>query len=78
MVYLGIGVIFMLFIEWINKRNKNYEEFINAERIIGIIGWPIFLIQYIIIIIIIIHYNYKILLNIYFSYKIIAKLYCNC
>ena len=48
MVYLGIGVIFMLFIEWINKRNKNYEEFINAERIIGIIGWPIFLIQYIV------------------------------
>ena len=48
MVYLGIGVIFMLFLEWINKRNKNYEEFINAERIIGIIGWPIFLIQYIV------------------------------
>ncbi len=48
MIYLGIGVIFMLFIEWINKRNKNYEEFINAERIIGIIGWPIFLIQYIV------------------------------
>ncbi len=48
MIYLGIGVIFMVLIEWLYKRSKNYEEFINVERIIGIIGWPIFLIQYIV------------------------------
>jgi len=48
MIYLGIGVTFMVLIEWLYKRSKNYEEFINVERIIGIIGWPIFLIQYIV------------------------------
>jgi len=47
-IYLGIGVIFMCFIEWVMKRGEKFEDFIQIERLIGVVGWPIFLIQYII------------------------------
>ena len=47
-IYLGIGVIFMCFIEWVMKRGGKFEDFIQIERLIGVVGWPIFLIQYII------------------------------
>jgi|TARA_R110000751_G_scaffold96765_6_gene188647 hypothetical protein len=45
-IYLGVGTILMLILEIFMKRDENYDEFKNVERIIGIVGWPIFLFQY--------------------------------
>ena len=42
-IYLGVGTILMLILEIFMKRDENYDEF---KRIIGIVGWPIFLFQY--------------------------------
>ena len=45
--YLAIGAVFMFLVEVAMKYNKSKEELNNIERIIGILGWPLFLSQYI-------------------------------